>query len=159
MIDASREANLARFGNHSCDPNCDVVKWCVGSEVPSNPGLVLGLLPHNFFHLPSSQEPALITICGSTLCRVPGLGPFIIHSHCVCLICSWPCVQPRVGFFAINEIAVGDEITVDYAFQAFGRLQKCNCGTENCRGFLKPPIPDKACCAQHSIMHGFMLCA
>ncbi|KAB5536105.1 set domain-containing protein, partial [Coniochaeta sp. 2T2.1] len=29
-IDASKKGNLARFINHSCDPNCRADKWSVG---------------------------------------------------------------------------------------------------------------------------------
>jgi hypothetical protein len=78
VIDAASYGNMARFCNHSCDPNCNVTKWNVGAE-------------------------------------------------------------PRVGFYAKKEIAIGEEITVDYAMQTFGKLQKCSCGSMNCRGALKKP--------------------
>lgn len=43
----------------------------------------------------------------------------------------------RVGFFALCDISVGDELTFDYQFQRFGEsAQKCHCGSENCRGYL-----------------------
>ena len=29
LIDASKNANLGRFLNHSCDPNCETQKWYV----------------------------------------------------------------------------------------------------------------------------------
>lgn len=32
-IDASRMSNLARFMNHSCEPNCQTQKWTVDGEV------------------------------------------------------------------------------------------------------------------------------
>lgn len=32
-LDASKRGNLARFMNHSCDPNCETQKWTVGGEV------------------------------------------------------------------------------------------------------------------------------
>jgi [histone H3]-lysine36 N-dimethyltransferase NSD2 len=32
VIDASKAANMARFGNHSCDPNCAANKWGIGVE-------------------------------------------------------------------------------------------------------------------------------
>jgi len=33
MIDATRKGNLARFMNHSCNPNCELQKWVVGSRL------------------------------------------------------------------------------------------------------------------------------
>jgi hypothetical protein len=43
----------------------------------------------------------------------------------------------RVGFFALRNIAKGEELTFDYQFQRFGEsAQKCHCGSENCRGYL-----------------------
>jgi len=32
VIDASRKGNIARFINHSCDPNCVTQKWSVLGE-------------------------------------------------------------------------------------------------------------------------------
>lgn len=32
MIDAGPKGNLARFGNHSCEPNMNTVKWCVNGN-------------------------------------------------------------------------------------------------------------------------------
>jgi len=79
VIDACKAANMARFANHSCEPNCVAHKWNIGIE---------------------------------------GL-------------------DSRVGFFAVRDIASGEEITVDYSFVAFGQtLQKCHCGAATCREFL-----------------------
>ena len=33
VVDASRMSNLARFMNHSCEPNCSTQKWTVDGEV------------------------------------------------------------------------------------------------------------------------------
>jgi SET domain-containing protein len=32
VIDASAQGSMARFINHSCDPNCHTEKWTVGGE-------------------------------------------------------------------------------------------------------------------------------
>uniref|UniRef100_A0AC34FZR3 Histone-lysine N-methyltransferase n=1 Tax=Panagrolaimus sp. ES5 TaxID=591445 RepID=A0AC34FZR3_9BILA len=43
----------------------------------------------------------------------------------------------RIGFFAKKEIAAGEEIVFDYAFERFGKeAQQCYCGSENCTGFI-----------------------
>ena len=45
--------------------------------------------------------------------------------------------QLRVGFFAVKNIAEGDEIVFDYAFERFGKkAQECYCGSEKCTGFI-----------------------
>lgn len=33
FIDASKKGNTSRFMNHSCDPNCNLQKWIVGSTM------------------------------------------------------------------------------------------------------------------------------
>lgn len=33
LIDASKKGNLSRFINHSCDPNCEIVKWMVDGKL------------------------------------------------------------------------------------------------------------------------------
>ena len=32
MIDAGPKGNIARFMNHSCDPNCETQKWTVNGD-------------------------------------------------------------------------------------------------------------------------------
>ena len=32
-IDASKKGNISRFMNHSCNPNCQLQKWVVGSQM------------------------------------------------------------------------------------------------------------------------------
>ncbi|KAJ3087433.1 Histone-Lysine N-Methyltransferase ash1l, partial [Phlyctochytrium bullatum] len=41
-----------------------------------------------------------------------------------------------VGLFASNDIPAGVELTYDYRFQSFGPMQRCLCGSPNCRGFI-----------------------
>ena len=33
IIDAGPKGNLARFANHSCDPNMETQKWLVNGEI------------------------------------------------------------------------------------------------------------------------------
>ena len=79
IIDATT-GSIARFVNHSCNPNCRMIKWIVGG-------------------------------------------------------------QPRMALFAgDNPIQTGDELTYDYNFDPFSakNIQKCLCGSHNCRGVLGP---------------------
>ncbi|KAI0886062.1 SET domain-containing protein [Annulohypoxylon maeteangense] len=79
IIDATT-GSIARFVNHSCDPNCKMVKWIVSG-------------------------------------------------------------QPRMALFAGDRpIMTGEELTYDYNFDPFSakNVQKCLCGSTNCRGVLGP---------------------
>ncbi|XWW94197.1 hypothetical protein V2A60_002139 [Cordyceps javanica] len=79
IIDATT-GSIARFVNHSCNPNCRMIKWIVSG-------------------------------------------------------------QPRMALFAGDKpIMTGDELTYDYNFDPFSakNVQKCLCGSENCRGVLGP---------------------
>ena len=51
--------------------------------------------------------------------------------------------QPRMALFAgKNPIMTGDELTYDYNFDPFSakNVQKCLCGSVNCRGVLGPKV-------------------
>ncbi|KAI1370742.1 SET domain-containing protein [Hypoxylon crocopeplum] len=79
IIDATT-GSIARFVNHSCSPNCRMIKWIVSG-------------------------------------------------------------QPRMALFAGDRpITTGDELTYDYNFDPFSskNVQKCLCGSANCRGVLGP---------------------
>ena len=55
------------------------------------------------------------------------------------------CGQIRVGFFAVLDIAKHQEITFDYQYERFtsSKMQKCFCGSKNCRGYLGAPKEGK----------------
>ncbi|EGR50011.1 uncharacterized protein TRIREDRAFT_59359, partial [Trichoderma reesei QM6a] len=79
IIDATT-GSIARFVNHSCNPNCRMIKWIVSG-------------------------------------------------------------QPRMALFAGDRpIMTGEELTYDYNFDPFSakNVQKCLCGSPNCRGVLGP---------------------
>ncbi|KAK6956440.1 hypothetical protein Daesc_001718 [Daldinia eschscholtzii] len=79
IIDATT-GSIARFVNHSCSPNCRMIKWIVSG-------------------------------------------------------------QPRMALFAGDRpIMTGEELTYDYNFDPFSakNVQKCLCGSQNCRGVLGP---------------------
>lgn len=85
IIDATT-GSIARFVNHSCDPNCRMEKW-------------------------------------------------IVHG------------QPRMALFAGDKpIMTGEELTYDYNFDPFSakNVQKCLCGSANCRGILGPKVSKAA---------------
>eukprot|EP01043_Picozoa_sp_COSAG02_P017031 COSAG02_NODE_763_length_17431_cov_18.031502_5_plen_1607_part_00 len=50
--------------------------------------------------------------------------------------------ETRVGFFATKDISKGTELTIDYQFSTIAgtgllrAMQKCSCGSSQCRGFL-----------------------
>lgn len=55
--------------------------------------------------------------------------------------------QPRMALFAGEKpIMTGDELTYDYNFDPFSakNVQKCLCGSDNCRGVLGPKAPTMA---------------
>ncbi|KAK3331125.1 hypothetical protein B0H66DRAFT_90059 [Apodospora peruviana] len=84
IIDATT-GSIARFVNHSCSPNCRMIKWIVSG-------------------------------------------------------------QPRMALFAGDRpIMTGEELTYDYNFDPFSakNVQKCLCGSANCRGVLGPKPKDK----------------
>lgn len=85
IIDATT-GSIARFVNHSCNPNCRMEKW-------------------------------------------------IVHG------------QPRMALFAGDKpVMTGEELTYDYNFDPFSakNVQKCLCGSENCRGILGPKVSKAA---------------
>lgn len=85
IIDATT-GSIARFVNHSCNPNCRMEKW-------------------------------------------------IVHG------------QPRMALFAGDQpIMTGEELTYDYNFDPFSakNVQKCLCGSANCRGILGPKVSKAA---------------
>jgi len=84
IIDATR-GSIARFVNHSCEPNCRMEKWTVSGK-------------------------------------------------------------PRMALFAGDKgVMTGDELTYDYNFDPFSQknVQKCLCGSSNCRGVLGPKTKEE----------------
>ncbi|KAJ3323641.1 Histone-Lysine N-Methyltransferase ash1l [Blyttiomyces sp. JEL0837] len=71
-------------------------------------------------------------------CRKGTEARFVNHScEPNCHIEKWSVDgEFRVGLFASKPIPAGTELTYDYRFEAFGPMQRCLCGSENCRGFI-----------------------
>lgn len=86
-IDASRKGNLARFINHSCDPNCATQKWTVNGrtrvgifaikDIPKGSELTFD---YKFERIGCAKQRCL---CGSANCRGwLGIYPhFVLFCH------------------------------------------------------------------------------
>ncbi|KAF2856561.1 hypothetical protein T440DRAFT_494398 [Plenodomus tracheiphilus IPT5] len=79
IIDATR-GTIARFVNHSCEPNCEMIKWTVGGEprmalFAGSRGVMTGdELTYDYNFDPFSQKNIQICRCGTESCRGV-LGP------------------------------------------------------------------------------------
>ena len=47
-------------------------------------------------------------------------------------------IDDHIWVIADRDIAKGEEITYDYSFEA-DKIEKCTCGSKNCRGFINDP--------------------
>ena len=47
-------------------------------------------------------------------------------------------IDDHIWIIADRDIAENEEITYDYSFDA-DRLEKCTCGSKNCRGYINDP--------------------
>ena len=50
-------------------------------------------------------------------------------------------INDHIWIIAERDIAIGEEITYDYSFDA-DELEKCICGSKDCRGYLNDPDDD-----------------
>ncbi|ORY19837.1 hypothetical protein BCR34DRAFT_595283 [Clohesyomyces aquaticus] len=79
IIDATR-GTIARFVNHSCEPNCEMIKWTVGGEprmalFAGSRGIMTGEeLTYDYNFDPFSSKNIQICKCGTESCRGV-LGP------------------------------------------------------------------------------------
>ncbi|KAH7079241.1 hypothetical protein BKA63DRAFT_438980 [Paraphoma chrysanthemicola] len=79
IIDATR-GTIARFVNHSCEPNCEMIKWTVGGEprmalFAGRRGIMTGEeLTYDYNFDPFSQKNIQQCRCGTESCRGV-LGP------------------------------------------------------------------------------------
>ncbi|MFH1641647.1 MAG: SET domain-containing protein-lysine N-methyltransferase [Nanoarchaeota archaeon] len=42
----------------------------------------------------------------------------------------------RIFFYSSRLIKIGEELTIDYSYDADSKKEKCDCGCDNCRGFI-----------------------
>ncbi|CAG9465087.1 unnamed protein product [Pedinophyceae sp. YPF-701] len=72
-------------------------------------------------------------------CQKGNLGRFVNHScEPNCETQKWNVGgEMAIGFFALRDIAAGEEITFDYNFERYGdRPVRCLCGSASCRTFI-----------------------
>ncbi|CAH2077420.1 unnamed protein product [Thlaspi arvense] len=72
---------------------------------------------------------------------------FLNHScNPNCVMEKWQVEgETRIGVFAAREIEEGEPLTYDYRFVQFGPEVKCNCGSENCQGYLGRKRKEPSC--------------
>lgn len=90
----------------------------------------------NYYLMSFEQNMILDATTGS-------IARFVNHSCSPnCRMRKWTVAgQPRMALFAGDSpITTGEELTYDYKFAPFSakNVQKCLCGSDNCRGFLGP---------------------
>jgi len=79
--------------------------------------------------------------------RMGNISRFVNHScdpnlfACEILVESRQMAHiPRIAFFALKKIHVGEELTIDYAYELSDYPQqfiRCACGSSNCRGRIR----------------------
>lgn len=108
MIDAGPKGNSSRFINHSCSPNCETQKWTVNGDVR------IGLF-------------ALCDIEAGELTNI------LSNSYTYVL-----CIESDIDDpFDVNLVPADTELTFNYNMHCVGnRRTTCNCGSDNCSGFL-----------------------
>jgi hypothetical protein len=73
FIDARHEANLSRFINHSCDPNCILLPINVGGHIRNGIFALRDLAPGEFlsydYQFDTRQGDRFVCRCGASKCR------------------------------------------------------------------------------------------
>lgn len=72
-IDAREQSNLARFINHSCDPNCILLRFNVGGYMRNGIFALQDIKPGEFlsydYHFDTQHGDKFVCRCGSVNCR------------------------------------------------------------------------------------------
>lgn len=66
----------------------------------------------------------------------------IYLNHACAPNCDWEFSGDRVFIRALRDIAPGEELTIDYAYEPDPPLEVCTCGAAECRGYLNDVAPD-----------------
>lgn len=63
----------------------------------------------------------------------------IYINHCCEPNCDWDFEEDRAFIITVRDIALDEELTIDYAYDANGPKERCGCGATACRGTLNVP--------------------
>ncbi len=73
---------------------------------------------------------------------VDGSGAEIVN-HCCEPNLEADIAGHRIFYVSLREIRAGEELTIDYSFDADEEPQTCACGAKNCRGDMRRPAEKK----------------
>lgn len=132
IIDAGPKGNYSRFMNHSCQPNCETLKWTVNGDTR------VGLFA--VCDIPAGTPP-------QGQCPGPGVAGGGVDSGCLSLFLKRHGAgggQVRLGCLAGGRVpsvacplSTGTELTFNYNLDCLGNEKTvCRCGASNCSGFL-----------------------
>jgi hypothetical protein len=65
----------------------------------------------------------------------------IYLNHACAPNCEWDFRDDRIFIRALRDIAPGEELTIDYAYEPEPPLEACACGAAQCRGYLNALEP------------------
>ena len=68
---------------------------------------------------------------------VGGSGAEIINHSCEPNLEAQIVMRRRIYYVSLRSIAAGEELTVDYSFDAGQDPHECHCGARNCRGDMR----------------------
>jgi uncharacterized protein len=84
---------------------------------------------------PSYSSRSCIDLGGSRSLEPVAPGVFLNHScdpNCELVVGD----DERVELWAIQDVAAGQELTIDYAWEAEADPYPCGCGFDQCRGYI-----------------------
>lgn len=128
---------MARFLNHSCSPNLDIVTVMVESHDVRIPRLET-CLAHTasitaFFF-------AFTTVISEFLIFMSVLFVlYVLYRASECPFCNLSHYDSRVAFFSADAIPAKVELCYDYGYyegNVEGKSRKCLCGAIGCRNVL-----------------------
>ena len=70
---------------------------------------------------------------------VNGSGAEIINHSCEPNLEAQIVKGRRISYVSLRAITAGEELTVDYSFDAKQEPQECHCGARTCRGDMRRP--------------------